>query len=189
MQTGDWHPDLIPQIFRMPTPRKYRHMVEVADPPKVHVREVREHPDRWPDVQVIPISRAWGRSMYLLVCPGCSRRCRILYDGGGGWRCLRCAGLTYRSQWSTYRAARGLSGSTAAWIKRLETYERELARRTFRVPSGKSVADLTRKELSRLKFRPGPVSRREKWLEGWLKRYGPFVDKSLAAFLRWRPGR
>lgn len=40
----------------------------------------------------------FGGSTTWLSCPGCGRRCRIVYEGGGQWLCRRCRHLIYPSQ-------------------------------------------------------------------------------------------
>jgi hypothetical protein len=41
---------------------------------------------------------SYGHRPWFL-CPDCNRRCKILYDGGGLFRCRKCVGAAYESQY------------------------------------------------------------------------------------------
>ena len=64
--------------------------------------ESRDHDDTWEVVsEWVPFAYTatnFGGKRRWLVCKLCGRRCRILY-GGRYFRCRRCYGLTYQSQY------------------------------------------------------------------------------------------
>ena len=58
----------------------------------------------WYDVDET-VQLAWTKTQFggervWFLCPGCARRCRVLY-GGARFRCRRCHGLRYSSQAET----------------------------------------------------------------------------------------
>lgn len=55
--------------------------------------------------------RLWFR------CPGCGRRCALLYGAAGHWRCRLCLNLTYRSVYS---------GPAGRAVKRCQTIRAKL---------------------------------------------------------------
>lgn len=140
-------------------------MVEIAGVPTLRVRDVIAGRVQPQGVTTTTVPRVWGRPMRLFVCLDCSKRRRTLYETEEGWRCLRCAGFTYMSQWTTYRPVGGI-GSNFGWHRRSKRYAEELYRR-----------------LSR----PGRPGRRVAWLSAWLERYAPRVEESGRAFMAWKP--
>ena len=55
----------------------------------------------WPRTQSISLLRTpchYGGTRPWFACPGCSRRCAILYFDDSSFRCRKCQGLGYRSQ-------------------------------------------------------------------------------------------
>jgi len=74
--------------------------------------------DDWRDVsETIPVLQTPGRfggHRHWFSCPGCDRRCRILY-GGAQFRCRTCQRLRYESQ---YEPALARAASKALKIRR-----------------------------------------------------------------------
>ena len=67
--------------------------------------------------ELIPFAKTstcFGGQRYWFVCPSCSQRCRIIY-GGQHYRCRRCHGLRYESQ---YEPAFARAASQAIKIQR-----------------------------------------------------------------------
>jgi len=60
-------------------------------------------------VRFLVTKPAFGGERFWFACPGCGRRCRVLF-GGVRFRCRRCHGLRYSSQSETRadRASRGM---------------------------------------------------------------------------------
>src|SRR5215470_1773311 len=54
------------------------------------------------NTQTVPFTwtaAGWGGRRCWFACPGCERCARVLYRSGSQWRCRRCVGLTYASQY------------------------------------------------------------------------------------------
>lgn len=61
--------------------------------------------DNWKDIEerfyLTGTEQPFGGYRIWIVCPSCHRRCRAVY-GGARFRCRRCYGATYESQYNTY---------------------------------------------------------------------------------------
>ena len=81
--------------------------------------------DDWHDI-VERIALVWtptcfgGRRSWL-ECPGCRRGCRIIYEAGPRYRCRRCTGLHYSSQYEA--AGLGALGRAEKIRKRLGDHD------------------------------------------------------------------
>ena len=66
------------------------------------IYKTKDGENSWRDVnELVPLARSltkFGGSRQWFLCPSCSKRCRILY-GGTLFRCRRCHGLRYESQY------------------------------------------------------------------------------------------
>ena len=78
-------------LLALPEGLELSFSVRTAEGPREEVREA---------IGYLTTATPFGRPRRWFQCPGCARRCRILY-GGKRFRCRLCHGLRYESQFET----------------------------------------------------------------------------------------
>jgi hypothetical protein len=93
---------------RRPDPGRRRQAEECSGRLTVRGWLAGEAPADVGPVDLVATRPHFGGERRWFACPGCGRRCGVLYQPGPGdaWRCLRCHGLTYRSAQQAHREER-----------------------------------------------------------------------------------
>ena len=78
-------------LLALPEGLQLSFRVRTAEGPREEVRET---------IEYLTTATPFGRPRRWFKCPGCARRCRVLY-GGKRFRCRQCQNLKYESQFET----------------------------------------------------------------------------------------